>query len=83
MKHNPITVWSLTHVVRDDGEGLQVGFSDILCQRVGVVLKVAEQMRGPTLCPLDLVPVLLGVGTQDGAARSHQVLEKEIVFKLC
>lgn len=82
LKHNSITVWRLTHVFSDDGEGLQVGFPDILCQRARVVLKVSEQMCGPALCPLDLVPVVLGVGIQYGAACSHQVLEKTQIAKL-
>lgn len=70
------TAPALTHVVRDDGEGLQVGFPDVLCQGVGVVLEVAEQMGGATFSPLDLLPVLLVVGIQYGATCSHQVLRR-------
>lgn len=55
---------SLTHVVCDDGERLQVGFPDILSQGVGVGLKVAEQVGSATFTPLDLVPVLLVVRIQ-------------------
>jgi len=66
----------LTHVVGDDGERLQVGLPDVLCQRVGVLLEVAEQVSGAALRPLDLLPVLLGVRIQYGAARSHQILEE-------
>ncbi len=74
--HSAIAAPSLTHVVSDDGEGFQVGFPDVLCQGVGVVLEVAEQVGGATVSPLDLLPVLLGVGIQYGATCSHQVLEK-------
>jgi len=66
----------LTHVVGDDGEGLQVGFPDVLRQGVGVVLEVAQQVGGAAFRLLDLLPVLFGVRIQDGASCSHQVLEK-------
>ncbi len=72
-----ITAPPLTHVVGHDGEGFQVGFPDVLRQRVGVVLEVAEQMGGATFGPLDLIPVLLIVWIQDGAPCTHQVLEKK------
>lgn len=73
--HNEITAASLTHVIGDDGEGFQVGFPDVLCQRVGIVLEIAEQVRRAALCPLDLLPVLLSVRIQNGTARSYQVLK--------
>lgn len=57
--HRVLTAFPLTHVVCDDGEGLQVGFPDILGQGVGVVFKVAEQVGSTALGPLDLIPVLL------------------------
>lgn len=69
-------ILQLTHVVSNDGEGFQVSFPDVLCQCVGVVLKVAEQVRCATLCPLDLLPVLLGIRIQYGTACSHQILDK-------
>lgn len=69
-----ITAPPLTHVVSDDGEGFQVGFPDVLCQGVGVVLEVAEQMGGASFSPLDLLPVLLVVRIQYGATCPHQVL---------
>ena len=59
-----IAALALTHVVGDDGEGFQVGLPDVLCQRVGVFLEVAEQMGGATFSLLDLVPVLLCVRIQ-------------------
>lgn len=70
------SVPSLTHVIGDNGEGFQIRFPDVLCQRVGVVLEVAEQMCCAALGPLDLLPVLLGVRIQYGAACSHQILEQ-------
>lgn len=70
----------LTHVVRDNGERLEVGLSDVLCQSVGVVLEVVQQVGGATLGFLDLLPVLLVAGIQYGAASSHQVLRKEITL---
>lgn len=72
--HGVMTAPPLTHVVCDDGEGLQVGFPDILCQRVGVLLEAVEQMGGTALCLLDLLPVLLVGWIQYGATCSHQVL---------
>lgn len=65
----------LTHVVGDDGERFQVGLPDILCQGVGIVLEVAEQVCGAALRPLDLLPVFLGVRIQYGTASSHQILQ--------
>lgn len=66
----------LTHVVRDDGERPQVGLPDVLGQSVGVVLKVAEELGGATLGFLDLLPVLLVAGIEDGTASLHQVLRE-------
>lgn len=74
--HKVFIVRSLTHVVGDNGEGFQIGLPDVLCQRVGVVFEVAEQMCRAALCPLDLLPMLLGVRIQYGAACSHQILEQ-------
>lgn len=71
----------LTHVFGDDGERFQVGFPDVLRQRVGVLLEVSEQVSCAALRLLDLLPVLLGVRTQYGAACSHQVLEKSNIRK--
>lgn len=68
---------ALTHVVGNNGKGLQVGLSEVLGQRVGVVLKAAEQTGGAPIRPLDLLPVLLGVWIQNGTPRSYQVLEKQ------
>lgn len=69
-----MTVPPLTHVVRDYGKGLQVGFPDVLCQGVGVLLEAAEQMGSTALCLLDLLPVLLVGRIQYGATCSYQVL---------
>lgn len=71
------SVLPLTHVLGDDGEGLQVGFPDVLSKSFGVVLEVAEQMRGAALGPLDLLPVLLVFRIQYGTASSHQILENK------
>lgn len=54
-----LTAIPLTHVVCDDGEGFQVGFPDILCQRVCVVLEVTQQVRSTAFSLLDLLPVFL------------------------
>lgn len=70
----------LTHVVRDDGERSQVGLPDVLSQSVGVVLEVAEEVGRAALGFLDLLPVLLVAGIQDGAAGLHQVLREGIYF---
>lgn len=73
--HRLLSVPLLTHVVCDDGERFQVGLPDVLCQRVGVLLKVAQQMRRAAVRLLDLLPVVFGVGVQYGAAGLYQILE--------
>lgn len=74
MPYSVNTALLLTHVLSDDGERFQVGLPDVLCQGVGVVLEVVEQVSGATFGPLDLLPMLLVFRIQDSATRSDQVL---------
>lgn len=74
---NGSTAPLLTHVVCDDGEWFQVGFPDVLRQRVCILLKTTQQMSRAALRLLDLLPVLLVGRIQYGASSSHQVLITE------
>lgn len=73
MIENPI----LTHVVCDDGEGSQVGLPHVLYQRVGVLLKVAQQMCRPSIRALYLLPVLLVDRVKDGTSSFNDVLPQQ------
>lgn len=74
----------LTYVWCDDGEGAEVGLPHVLCQRVCVFLKVAQQRRWAALSALDQLPVRSRVWRQDGAAHTDQILseKKQRVFSV-
>lgn len=59
---------------RDNCEGAEVGLPHVLRQRVGVLLKAAQQRRRAALRVLDELPVWPCVWRQDGAAHADQIL---------
>lgn len=72
----------LTHICGNNDKRFQVSFLHVLGHCVEIFFIMFQQVGCATLCSLDLLPVLLGVGVQKGTTHFNDVLGTKININL-